>query len=80
MTALRWPDLLDALEERNRRFAALVNGGTSPVPEVPLRADGPLPAELTLRAEAVLAETERLAALAELRRDRSRRSLHYSRV
>ena len=47
---LTWPDLLDALEERNRRVAALLAGGDVDVPDVPLHADAPLPPELAVRA------------------------------
>ena len=62
-----WAELLDALEERTRRVAALADGAVPPgssaadVPDVALEADGPLPAHLVPRAAALLAETTRLA-------------------
>lgn len=74
-----WPALLDALEERTRRLAAVVEDDeTGPVPEVALRADGPLPAELALRARALLAETERLTGVAAHRQAVVARTLRYS--
>lgn len=76
---LAWPDLLDALEERNRRFRELVRtGGGDSVPEVDLQAAGPLPRDLELRARLVLDETERLAELAARRSDEARLALRYA--
>ena len=76
---LSWPDLLDALEERNRRCAALVASNDEPaeLPDVDLHAGGALPPELALRARLVLAETERLEQLAALKLARTRTALHY---
>lgn len=79
--ALAWPDLLAALEERTRRLAALVaSGGTGePVPDEPLRAQGPLPDDLRDRARALLAETQRVEQLAAARTAAAGRALHYGR-
>jgi hypothetical protein len=76
---MAWPAVLDALEERTRRYAALIEDGEGAVPDdTPLVAEGPLPAELELRARVVLAETARLTDLAERRRDTARRALQYN--
>lgn len=84
MTALPdprpWSDLLDALEERNRRWGAFLTGAPLDVPEVVLQAPGPLPAELAVRAQVVLAETQRLEQSAATRRDRAGLALHYGRA
>ena len=77
---LPWPDLLDALEERNRRCAALLaSNEDEPVhlPDVDLRAEGRLPPELALRARLVLSETARLEQLAAQKLSRTRTALHY---
>ena len=77
---LAWPDLLDALEERNRRCAALLaSNGDEPVhlPDVDLHAAGALPPELALRARLVLAETGRLEQLTAHKLARTRTALHY---
>jgi hypothetical protein len=79
MPPLPWPALLDALEERNRRFDALLCGGDGEVPDVPLHADSPLPPELALRAQVLLDETERLTRLATTRSAHAERGLRYAR-
>ena len=78
--AMSWPAVLDALEERTRRYAALIeDSDTVELPDdTPLVADGPLPADLGLRARVLLEETNRLADLAERRRDAARRALSYN--
>ena len=78
--ALSWEAVLDALEERTRRFAAVVEGDEeAELPDgTPLQAEGPLPPHLELRARVLLAETDRLAELAEKRRDAAKRTLHYN--
>jgi hypothetical protein len=77
---LAWPELLDALEERTRRCAALVEHGADLVGEdLALSADGPLPPELALRARVLLAETERVQQLAGRRAVEMRTALHYGR-
>ena len=56
-----WGTLLDALEERSARIRALLDGHAD-VPDLPvivLQADGPLPADLRLRAVVLLEESER---------------------
>ena len=56
-----WNALLDALEERSARIRALLDGHAD-VPDLPvivLDAEGPLPAELRLRAVVLLEESER---------------------
>lgn len=76
--ALPWPGLLTALEERTRRLAGLIESGEDvELPEVPLRADGPLPPDLEFRARTLLAETERLARRAEQRKAATDRELRY---
>ena len=76
--ALPWPALLTALEERTRHLATVVETGEQvELPEVPLRADGPLPADLEFRARTLLAETERLARRAEQRKAATDRELRY---
>lgn len=76
--ALSWPVLLGALEERTRRLATVIETGKEvELPEVPLRADGPLPPELEFRARTLLAETERLAERAERRKAATDRELRY---
>ncbi len=76
---MTWPAVLDALEERTRRYAVLIEEGEGEVPDdTPLVAEGPLPAELELRARVLLAETARLTDLAERRRDTARRALQYN--
>jgi hypothetical protein len=80
--ALPWEAVLDALEERTRGFAAVVEGDEeAELPDVsPLLADGPLPPHLELRARVLLAETSRLAEVAEKRRDAVKRTLHYNKA
>lgn len=75
-----WSDLLDALEERNRRWGSFLSGGPLTVPDVLLHAAGPLPDDLVLRAELVLAETQRLEQTASRARDRAGLALHYGRA
>ncbi len=60
----RWPELLDALEERTRRLAAALDRHEDDpeVADVELLAGGPVPPALGLRARVLLAETERLTA------------------
>ena len=82
---LAWPDLLDALEERNRRCAALLDardGDPEPpaLPDLDLHADGALPPGQALRARLLLAETERLERLLAARAGRLRTALHYQRA
>ena len=82
---LAWPDLLDALEERTRRCAALLearDGGPElpALPDLDLDPDGALPPELALRARLLLAETERLERLGAARAGRLRTALHYERA
>lgn len=73
-----WPALLDALEERTRRLADVVETGAGEeLPELALHAAGPLPAELQLRARVLLARTESLAEQAERRRTATERELRY---
>jgi hypothetical protein len=73
--AMPWPAYLDALEEWTRRADAAVRGGEDLLE--PLAADpaGTVPAELALRARALLARMHQLQSLAERRRrelDRAR--------
>jgi hypothetical protein len=76
--ALSWPVLLGALEERTRRLADVIESGEDvELPDVPLRADGPLPPDLEFRARTLLAETERLARRAEQRKAATDRELRY---
>lgn len=75
-----WPELLDALEERTRRIEAAIeddDGDSEPVPEVALRADGPLPADLASRVRLLLAKTEQLEAGALRRQDELNRAMRY---
>jgi hypothetical protein len=75
---LSWPVLLGALEERTRRLASVIESGEDvELPDVPLRADGPLPPDLEFRARTLLAETERLARRAEQRKAATERELRY---
>lgn len=83
MTRLAWPDLLDALEERNRRCEALLRGAAEEpgaLPEVELVPDGPLPADLALRVRALLDDTQRLEQLLAVRTRRAEQALHYGRA
>lgn len=75
---LDWPDLLDALEERNRRCAAAL-AATDPeeLPDLELTATGPLPPALVPRAALLLADTQRLEGLLTARVARARLALHY---
>ena len=82
---LAWPDLLDALEERNRRCADLLSSGPRArdvpgpgLPDLDLEPDGPLPPELALRAQLLLAEAGRLEQRAGERLSGARLALHYS--
>ncbi len=76
--ALSWPVLLGALEERTRRLADVIESGEDvELPDIPLRADGPLPPDLEFRARTLLAETERLARRAEQRKAATDRELRY---
>lgn len=76
---LPWEALLDALEERTRRLALVVeHGGEDDAPEPSLLPDGPIPASLELRARVLLAETTRLTELAERRRHAAERALRYA--
>lgn len=78
---LPWPDLLAALEERTRRCAAMVDSGVElPVDDLPLGPDGPLPPELVLRVQLLLAETRRVEQLAARRAREARTALHYQRA
>lgn len=78
---LDWPDLLDALEERTRRCAKLVDSGVElPVDDLPLTAEGPMPPELALRAQLLLAETRRVEQVAARRAREARTALHYQRA
>lgn len=78
MTATAWPALLDALEERTRRLSwTIETGELVDIPEVRLTAPGPLPQDLVLRANVLLAETERLFRVAERRKAATERDLAY---
>lgn len=76
-----WPALIEALEERTRRLAAIVESGSAGLlPETPLRApEGSLPVELELPVRVLLAETRRLEQLAERRKAAIERELRYRR-
>ena len=79
MTA--WPVLLDALEEQALRLAEALRRGERDVvlPDLELDADGPLPAELHLRAQVVLQrlrETE--AQVGRLSGDTARAAATYA--
>ena len=81
--ALPWPALLDAMEERTRQLAQIVEDAEVEVEvevnDVPLSAQGPLPRELEVRARALLEETLRLADRAERRKVAVDRELRYRR-
>ena len=59
-----WPDLLDALDARTTRLAEALAAGERAVelPEVELVATETLPQHLRLRAQVLLAQTQRLEA------------------
>ena len=62
--AATWPLLLDALEERALELGAALARGERDVVvrDLPLAADGALPPELRLRAQAVLAHLQQVQA------------------
>jgi hypothetical protein len=76
-----WPALLDAMEERTRRLAAVLESGEGdPVPDVVAVPDAPLPPEYVDRVRELLAETIRLERIAAARTAAAATALHYARV
>jgi hypothetical protein len=77
---LPWADLLAAYEERLRLFEDVARGRAAHVPPpIAARGDGPLPAELRLRAAVLLDRMQRLQPRLTRRRDRNvRAGLAYS--
>lgn len=77
---LPWPDHLDALEEWLRRTAATLaspeGGVVGPLTTAP---DGPLPADLRVRAASALQSLDRLRQAGEQRRRELVRGQAYSR-
>jgi hypothetical protein len=73
--AMPWPAYLDALEEWTRRADTAVRGGEDALEPLAADPEGPVPAELALRARALLDRMRQLQTLAERRRrelDRAR--------
>lgn len=77
-----WLALLDALEERTARLAAVLdgNGDLPELPVIDLSTDVPLPQELRLRATSLLAETQRQERRMAERRAHLRRASAYARA
>lgn len=78
MTA--WAPLLDALEERTARYDAALDAGRElpDLPDVALPVDEPLPAELRLRAAALLEATQRVERRAAARKAELHRASAYA--
>ncbi len=76
-----WPQLLDALEEAGLQLGAALRRGERDValPDLALEADGPLPGELRLRAQAVLQQLQDVEAhLRRLTSDSARAAAAYA--
>ena len=73
--AMPWPAYLDALEEWTRRADTAVRGGEDVLEPLDADPEGAVPAELALRARALLDRMHQLETLAGRRRrelDRAR--------
>lgn len=53
----RWPEALDAVEERLRRLERVVDGHDEDVPNLEIVAQGPVPEELVPRALVLIARS-----------------------